>query len=95
MKYYYVLVHGRISWTVEKGAEHPRGFYCHRYVFASNEGRATEIAFQKVRRNLDGQSSLLSGALIALSLEAEEIRRVPMHHLLKRDNIGHTFYDQG
>ena len=40
MRCYYVLVHGTLHWNVAPPADdvaRPRGFYCHRYVLASDE----------------------------------------------------------
>lgn len=97
MRCYYVLVHGMLEWNVtlpSEGVSQPRGFYCHRYVLATDEQRATEIAFERVRINLDRDGSWLSNGSAFLKLEAEEVCAAPFHKLLKPDNRGHTFYER-
>src|SRR4028119_621237 len=56
MRCYCVLIHGTLHWNVAAPSEEvnqPRGFYCHRYVLASDEESAARIAFRRVRANLD------------------------------------------
>ena len=96
MRCYYVLVHGTLEWNVAFPSEdvsQPRGFYCHRYVLATDEQRATEIAFERVHINLDRDGGWLSNGAF-LKLEAEEVYVAPFRKLLKPDNRGHTFYEQ-
>ena len=98
MRCFYVLVHGRLDWRKERFAAgepaggRPQGFYCHRYVLASNGDRATEAAFRRVRDNLDKQTGWIDQGLATLELEAEEVTAAPLRSLLKPDNRGHTFY---
>lgn len=99
MRCFYVLVHGTLSWRAELAATksalvetRPLGFYCHRYVLASNEGEAAAVAIRRVRENLEKQTGWIGAGLAALELEAEELTIAPMHKLLKPDNRGHTFY---
>jgi hypothetical protein len=95
MRCYYVLVHGTLAWNAASSSEDVsqlRGFYCHRYVLATDKGRAAEIAFERVRSNLDKQSRWLSNGDARLTLEAEEVYTAPFRKLLKPDNRGHTFY---
>lgn len=97
MRCYYVLVHGRLHWNAAPPSDdvsQPRGFYCHRYVLASDEESAVKIAFGRVRANLDSNGRWLSDGSAALDLEAEEISKAPIYRLLKPDNRGHTFYEQ-
>jgi hypothetical protein len=98
MRCYYVLVRGDLTWvsdrsaTDEFGAMKPAGFYCHRYVLAGDEAKATRVAFERVRANLDNQMGWLNDGLATVQLEAEEVATAPMHKLLKPDNLGHSFY---
>lgn len=95
MRCFYVLIHGRLTWTssVEHETEtQPSGFYCHRYVLASNQQNATDAAFARVLANLDTQTGWLTKSSVAVELGAEEVRVAPLHKLLKADNGGHTFY---
>jgi len=97
MRCYYVLVHGTLDWNVappSHDVNQPRGFYCHRYVLASDEESAARIALGRVRANLDRGGRWLSDGSATLTLEVEEVSTAPMHRLLKPDNRGHTFYDQ-
>lgn len=64
-------------------------------MFAADERRAAEIAFKRVRSNLSGGGSWLSNGDALLTLKAEEIRAAPFYKLLKPDNRGHTFYEDG
>jgi hypothetical protein len=99
MRCFYVLVHGRLNWDPalpaprEPDESRPVGFYCHRYVLASDDDEAVEKAFRRVRKNLDGQTGWLTRRVVELGLEAEEITNAPLQRLLKPDNRGHTFYD--
>ena len=98
MRCYYVLVRGDLDWvsdpsaTDEFGATRPAGFYCHRYVLATDEAKAAKTAFERVRANLDSQMGWLRNGLATVDLEAEKISTAPMHKLPKPDNRGHTFY---
>ena len=98
MRCYYVLVHGRLDWlparsaSDEIGATKPTGFYCHRYVLARDNQSAAEIAFQRVKQNLDSQMGWIRDQLVTVELQAEEVAIAPIHKLLKGDNRGHTFY---
>jgi len=97
MRCYYVMVHGSLNWVgaaPAEGGSQPRGFYCHRYVLASDEQSATDIAFERVRLNLDRSFGWLSDDSVVLTMEVEEIRTAPFRKLLKPDNRGHTFYEQ-
>jgi hypothetical protein len=100
MRCYYVLVRGNLSWlpdrsaTDEFGAMKPAGFYCHRFVLAANEARATQVAFERVRVNLDSQMGWLRDGLATVEPEAEEIATAPLHKLLKPDDRGHSFYGE-
>lgn len=95
---FYVLVHGRLNWRAEPAVAadpepfRPLGFYCHRYVLASDVEQAKEKAFRRVRENLENQIHWVSEGSATLELEAEEVIDAPIHKLLKRDNRGHTFY---
>lgn len=93
MPCYYVLIHGVLDWLhAPFEPQMPRGFYCHHHVLAASEARATEIALARVRRNLYRQTGWLSAGNAVLALEAEEIRRAPLHKLLWPANRGHAFY---
>lgn len=97
MRCFYVFVHGELSWKVPPPSENvsqPRGFYCHRYVLATDERRATDHAFARVRSNLDRYGRWLSNGNAILTLEAEEVHEAPFYKLLKPDNRGHTFYEE-
>ena len=92
-----MLLHGKLHWSVIPPSDdvcQPQGFYCHRYVLASNEQSAAEKAVDRVQSNLSRDGSWLNDGGAILSLEAEEIRAAPMHRLLKPDDRGHTFYEQ-
>ena len=94
MTCFHVLVHGRLDWGTEQspagdaGGTRPQGFYAHRYVLASNEDEATELAFRRVRDNLDKQTGWIERGIAALTLEAEEVAAAPLRKLLKPDNRG-------
>jgi len=98
MRCYYVLVHGSLDWLPEHsardefGATKPAGFYCHRYILASNKAGAIDTAFRRVRENIDREMGWLRDGLATVEFEAEEVTAAPMHKLLKPDNRGHTFY---
>ena len=97
MRCFYVLIHGRLNWKVAPTSDdvcQPRGFFCHRYVLAADEQTASEIAFRRVRSNLDRQGRWLSGGSADLELEVEEICAAPFHKLLRPDDRGHAFYDE-
>jgi len=72
----------------------PAGFYCHRYVLASSIHNAQDAAFRRVRDNLDRQTGWIKARAVNLKLEAEETTPAPIYHLMKPDNLGHTFYEQ-
>jgi len=100
MRCYYVLIHGRLNWAPgrspvdELGASVPQGFYCHRFVFASDEDAAIERAFRRVRLNLDEVTGWLRDEFATLNLEAEKIAIAPVYKLLLPTNRGHSFYEQ-
>lgn len=98
MRCYYVLIHGKLDWNVAPPAGddvyQPRGFYCHRYVLASDEGDAARKAFKRVRDNLDSGGRWLTRGAASLSLEADEISAAPIHKLLMPDNRSHAFYEE-
>jgi hypothetical protein len=97
MQCYYVFVHGEFNWQVapaDEDAWQPLGFYCHRYVLASDERQAVEIAFARVRQNLHRKARRLTASDAGLHLQVDEICSAPFHKLLKPDNKGHTFYDE-
>lgn len=98
MRCYYVHVHGTLHWndaSVEADVNEPRGFYCHRYVLASDEENAARIAFNRVRANFNKGLGWLSDGTATLTLAADEIRTAPVRKLLEPDNRGHTFYGKG
>ena len=100
MRCYFVLVHGRLEWELERspgdqfGAVKPAGFYCHRYVLAANESAAAEIALRRVQQNLDSQTAWLRDGFATVELDAERVNAAPLHKLLKPDNRGHSFYER-
>ena len=95
---FHVLVHAKLDWIgATRDAPGPdvrelAGFYCHRYVLASNETEAEQKAFCRVRANLDGQTGWLSDGAARLELEAEEVQVASMGKLVRPDNRGHSFY---
>lgn len=96
MRCYYVFVHGKLTWklalTSDENNSRPHGFFCHRFVLASNEQLAMEIAFARVRANFRKQNRWLINGSAILDLEAAEIHPAPIYNLLKPDNRGHSFY---
>jgi hypothetical protein len=97
MQCYYVFVNGEFDWKVAPFDEEmwqPRGFYCHRFVLASNEQKAAQIAFERIRKNLERTAPWLTAGSASLRLEVDEICPAPFYKLLKPDNKGHTFYDE-
>ncbi|RYF92227.1 MAG: hypothetical protein EON95_13120 [Caulobacteraceae bacterium] len=97
MRCYYVLVHGRLDWSVPPPGDdvsQPRGFYCHRYVLASDEPSAAQKAFERVRSTLDRKGRWLSEGGATLELEVEEICAAPLYMLLKPENRAHAFYEE-
>lgn len=97
---FYVLVHGKLRWRTElattddHNAFRPTGFYCHRYVLASDVDGAKDKAFCRVRENLEQQTGWVRNGLAIVDLQAEEVADAAMHKLLKPDNRGHTFYNE-
>jgi hypothetical protein len=93
MRCYYILIHGKLDWqgTPQGDGEvsQPIGFYCHRYLLASNKPEAAEKAFRRVRANLN---DWLGEGGPKLDLGAEEIAEAPIYKLLLPENRGHTFY---
>ena len=47
-----------------------------------------------MRENLDRDGHWPSDGSATLTLEAEEVRKAPIHKLIKPDNRGHSFYEQ-
>lgn len=100
MRCYLVTVHGKLDWAVDAsaaddfGKERPAGFYCHRYVLASNEKDAASTAFKRVLKNFDDQFGWLKEGFATLDLEVDSIAPCELYKLLKTDNRGHTFYLQ-
>ena len=98
MRCFYILVHGKLRWNVaapdDPDCYQPRGFYCHRYVLASDEDDAIRKALKRVRENLDKGGGWLSRGEAILDLEADEVSSAPLHKLLKPDNRGHAFYEE-
>jgi hypothetical protein len=98
MRCFYVLVHGKLTWrddVLQQEAdplERPNGFFCHRYVLASDQDSARAAAFSRIHDNVEKQTGWISGGLAEVVLDAEEVAPAPMHKLLKPDNRGHTFY---
>jgi hypothetical protein len=95
---FYVLVHGELRWRTELAVTddpdvfRPTGFYCHRYVLASDANGARDEAFRRVRENLEQQTGWVTNGLATVDLHAEKVTDAAMHKLLKPDNRGHTFY---
>ncbi|MGJ3647913.1 hypothetical protein ACLB0R_05510 [Sphingomonas sp. GlSt437] len=83
MRCYFVFIHGKLRWNVaapnDPDCYQPSGFYCHRYVLASDEYGATRKAFERVRENLDRRGRWLSSGNAALDLEADEVSVAPLH----------------
>ncbi len=97
MRCYYVFINGALAWHVaapdDPNCYQPKGFYCHRYVLASDEGQAIRKAFARVRENLDRGGRWLSGGDATLDLEAEEVSVAPLSNLL-RPRSGYSFYEE-
>ena len=98
MQCFHVLVHGRLRWNAradgrDPSVEQPAGFYCHRYVFASDAGSARAKAFESVTANLDAQTGWLGDQAASLTLEAEDVSRASLVRGFLPANRGHTFYD--
>ena len=97
---FYVLVHGKLRWRTEPAITddpddfRPTGFYCHRYVLASDRDGARDKVFRRVREDLEQQTGWVRNGLATVDLEAEEVADAAMHKLLKPDNRGHTFYNE-
>ncbi len=94
MRCYYILIHGKLDWQgVPRGdeASQPIGFFCHRYVLASNKSDAAEKAFRRVRANL---GDWIGEGGPTLDLAAEEIAEAPIYKLLIPENRAHAFYDE-
>ena len=97
MRCFYVMVHGRLHWNAGANGrslciEQPAGFYCHRYIFASDPMAAREKAFDSVTKNFDAQTGWLSDKTVSLTLEAEEIVSASFMKGFLPTNQGHTFY---
>ncbi len=100
MRSYLVHVHGRLKWIVEEPAfklpgiePKPAGFFCHRYVLASDIKAASAKALESVRKNLDRQTYWLSNDEAELELEAEEVQPASLITGFLPHNRGHTFYN--
>ena len=98
MRCFYVLVRGTLEWECEYAEDEemftPAGFHCHRYVLARGYEEAAEKAFRRIRKNLEKQTGWLKQGLAKLTLEAEELKPAPIRKLLRRDNRGHSFYEE-
>ena len=97
MRCFYVLVHGRLTWQTDAPSgnsetDRPTGFYCHRYVLASDAQVARELAFSPVAKNLEKRTGWIGAGLATVEFDAEELIPAPMHNVLKPDDRGHTFY---
>lgn len=95
MRCFYVLVHGKLEWHRAAAPEdelQPRGFYCHRYVLATDEAEAREKAFRRVSHSFEKQTGWTGKGIAHLKLEAAEVTPASVHKLLKPDNLGHSFY---
>ncbi len=98
MRCFHVLIHGQLTWISEPPASpdlgRPDGFYCHRFILAADAMKAADKAFHRVRTNLDRRTGWLSEGVVELALEADEVSIAPLYKLLKRENRGHTFYEE-
>ena len=97
MQCFYVFIHGTLEGRVlppSFDVSQPDGFYCHRHVLAADERRAIDVAFERVRSNLNKGSGWLSSSDARLTLTAEEVRAAPFYQLLKPENRSHTFYEE-
>lgn len=97
MRCFYILIHGRLRWAVElvegdTEVEQPDGFYCHRYVLASDQSTAISKAMKSVSSNLDNQTGWLRDNTAELVMETEEVSRASYMKAFKPINRGHTFY---
>ena len=97
MHCFYVLAHGRLRWLVEPteldgDVSQPAGFYCTRFVLASNPQAAITKAFESVSANLDKQAGWLRDGSATLELEAEEVTQTSLLNAFLPINRGHTFY---
>lgn len=96
MRCFHVPVEGRLTWlktaTDRWGATQPAGFFCTRYVFASDPETARRKAFERVRANIDKQFGWLANGIASVALDNDIIRIAPFWKALKPDNKGHTFY---
>lgn len=98
MQCFHVLVHGRLRWAAkapdgDQSVGQPAGFFCHRYVFASDAASASDKAFESVTTNLEAQTGWLGDKTASLTLEAEDVSRVSLVRGFLNANRGHTFYD--
>lgn len=97
MRCFWVLVHGQLQWSVpmagsDSDVSQPEGFYCHRFVLASDPSIAAQKAFASVSANLDRQTGWLRNGVAKLDLEAEEVVQSALIQAFRPDNRGHTFY---
>lgn len=97
MRCFHILIHGRLRWAVDlvegdTEVEQPDGFYCQRYVLASDQHMAISKAMKSVSSNLDDQTGWLSDKTAELVMEAEEVSQASYMMAFKPINRGHTFY---
>jgi hypothetical protein len=94
MRCYLVLVHGLFDYHVKplSSGLDLTGFYAGRSVFAQDEQDAAQRALAKVKNGLARWSTDIRDGLVSVRLEVEDVSRVPLWHVLRRSNRGHTFY---
>ena len=98
MRCFYVLIHGSLNWHEAQipddpvGNDRPTGFWCHRYVLATDKAGAEIKAMRRVRDNLEREVRWISKGLATLDLRAEEVSFAPIIKMMKPENKGHTFY---
>ena len=100
MRCFYVRVHGLLKWQTQPSpaGDAPQtdrfgGFYTHRYVLASDETKARETAFRRIRENLDRETRWMSNGQATLDLEVDELSSAPVYRLIERIP-GHIFYPE-
>lgn len=97
MQCFYILIHGRLRWSNDAAKSdteigQPAGFFCHRYVLATDQDTAKRSAYKKVSSNLDRQMGWLCNGEAKLELQAEEVSEAPFLKAFMPTNRGHSFY---
>lgn len=93
MRCFVVLIHGAFRPRLNFGSDlSARGFYTTRWVVTSDEQAAIGKAFNSARRELAASQTDIRDGLVAIEMEAEEVRPGSWWRWLKDGGRGFSFY---